>query len=242
MTKDKSPTMSKYNRGEQKTNRKTAKVEKARNRVKKVSARPWTQTPWQVEAAEKFRESDVLVLSGPPGTAKTATAVDLAVREFQSGRVSKIYLVRPAVEAGERLGFLPGGPTEKVYPFLIPVFEFLKLFALDGEQMIKAGVLEVVPIAYAKGRTFSNGVVIFDEAQDCSRKQLRLILSRLGVGSKLIVTGDPDQSDSPEPDNAFQSFCAKLRMGSGEGYFFVRLTTGNILRHPMVARLLEFTE
>jgi len=234
--------MSKYNRSEQKGRRTSAKIEKARNRVKKVSALPWIPTPWQKEAQEKFRDCDVLVLSGPPGTAKTATAVQLAVEEFQKGRVQKIYLVRPAVEAGERLGFLPGGPTEKVYPFLIPIFEFLKMFSLDGEQMIKAGVLEVVPIAYAKGRTFSNGVVIFDEAQDCTRKQLRLILSRLGVGSKIIVTGDPDQSDSPELDNAFKVLCARMKLGDGEGYFHIRLSTGNILRHAMVAKLLEFTE
>lgn len=218
------------------------KLDRARARYQK--ARPvWEPTPWQAEARTAFKECDVLVLAGFPGTAKTACAVWLAVEELVAGRARKIYLLRPSVEAGPSLGFLPGDVLQKLDPYLRPVFEFLTALGMSGPEMIRSGTLEVVAVQHAKGRTFHGGVVILDEAQDCKLGQLKLVFGRLGANSKLIVTGDPNQSDLPDKPNPFQTFVAKASLGSGkpdvDGFKVFRLGESDVLRHEMVPTLIK---
>jgi phosphate starvation-inducible PhoH-like protein len=222
---------------------KEGRLEKARSRARRQAKPAWEPTDFQRAAREAFRDNDILVLSGAPGTSKTATATWLAVNEFLSGRVQRLHLVRPAVEAGERLGFLPGDLAQKLDPFARPVYEFLRALGLDPDGLRKSGTLELVPVGMCKGRTFSGSCVILDEAQDCTRRQLRLVLSRLGANSRMIVTGDPAMSDADEPGpNAFQTFCAKLALNPVDGVRLFTLGETDILRHSLVPDLLRYVD
>jgi phosphate starvation-inducible PhoH-like protein len=236
-------TRPKKDRQDRKAVGKDARLEKARGRLKALKKPHWEPTDWQREAQAAFRQCDVLVLAGFPGTAKTACAVWLAVEEFLAGRSRKLYLLRPNVEAGPSMGHLPGDVLQKLDPYLRPVFEFLSALGLSGHQMIKDRTLEVVAVQHAKGRTFHGGTILLDEAQDCRESQLRLVFSRMGANAKLIVTGDPNQADIPDDPNPFRVFVAKAAMAAGDpaetGFKLFRLGEADVLRHEMVPKLLK---
>ena len=176
---------------------------------------------------------------GPAGTGKTFLAIVMAVRALKEREVSRIVLSRPAVEAGEKLGFLPGDLKEKVDPYLRPLYDALGESLDDATvgKYLERGVIEVVPLAYMRGRTLSDAYVILDEAQNASREQLKMFLTRLGSGSKMIVSGDITQIDLPR---GAQSGLAEVeRLFSGiDGVAIVRLNESDIVRHPLIAKLV----
>jgi phosphate starvation-inducible PhoH-like protein len=176
---------------------------------------------------------------GPAGTGKTFLAIVMAVRALKEREVSRIVLSRPAVEAGEKLGFLPGDLKEKVDPYLRPLYDALGESLDDATvaKYLERGVIEVAPLAYMRGRTLSDAYVILDEAQNASREQLKMFLTRLGSGSKMIVSGDVTQIDLPR---GAQSGLAEVeRLFSGiDGVGIVRLNESDIVRHPLIAKLV----
>jgi phosphate starvation-inducible PhoH-like protein len=176
---------------------------------------------------------------GPAGTGKTFLAIVMAVRALKEREVSRIVLSRPAVEAGEKLGFLPGDLKEKVDPYLRPLYDALGESLDDATvgKYLERGVIEVAPLAYMRGRTLSDAYVILDEAQNASREQLKMFLTRLGSGSKMIVSGDVTQIDLPR---GAQSGLAEVeRIFSGIDHVgIVRLNESDIVRHPLIAKLV----
>lgn len=189
-------------------------------------------------AWQAFQQHDVLFLIGPAGTGKTFLATAFAVKSFLAKECSKIVITRPIVEAGESLGYLPGDFEEKVNPYMMPMYDCMdKLLGREGvhREKVLHGT-EVAPIAYMRGRTFDNSVCIFDEAQNASLKQLKLFLTRFGENSKIIITGDPSQSDLPGPV-ALSEVVRKLSEIVGVG--IVEFKSNSIVRHPMVAQIVE---
>lgn len=155
----------------------------------------FTYSPEQAQIRDAFAESPAILVAGEAGTGKTFLAAALALTELEQGRVNKIYACRPAVEAaGERLGYLPGDGASKIQPYMLPLYEAFKDLGADPDELIKKQFLEIIPLAYLRGRTL-RGVSILDEAQNCTAQQLRLFVTRVGRGAKLLVVGDPDQND-----------------------------------------------
>lgn len=185
-----------------------------------------------------FEQQDVLFLLGPAGTGKTHLATAFAISEIISKRRQRIILTRPIVEAGESLGFLPGTFEEKVNPYMLPLFDCIgKLVGWEGPQRERIDrSLEIAPVAYLRGRTFDHSVCIFDEAQNATVTQLKLFLTRFGENSKIIVTGDPNQSDLKGPV-ALVEIVNKLQSVPGIG--IIEFSNANIVRHPLVATILE---
>lgn len=185
-----------------------------------------------------FQQHDVLFLIGPAGTGKTFLATAFAIKRLLTKECGKIVLTRPIVESGESLGFLPGDFEEKVNPYMMPMYDCMdKLLGKDGplkEKVLHAS--EVAPIAYMRGRTFDNAVCIFDEAQNASLTQLKLFLTRFGENSKIIITGDPNQSDLPGPV-ALSEVIRKLQDIPGIG--IVEFKSNSIVRHPLIGSILE---
>jgi phosphate starvation-inducible PhoH-like protein len=176
---------------------------------------------------------------GPAGTGKTFLAIVMAVRALKEREVSRIVLSRPAVEAGEKLGFLPGDLKEKVDPYLRPLYDALGESLDDATvgKFLERGVIEVAPLAYMRGRTLSDAYVILDEAQNASREQLKMFLTRLGSGSKMIVSGDVTQVDLPRGAHSGLADAERLFNGI-DGVGIVRLTESDIVRHPLIAKLV----
>lgn len=185
-----------------------------------------------------FEQQDVLFLLGPAGTGKTHLATAFAISEIISKRRQRIILTRPIVEAGESLGFLPGTFEEKVNPYMLPLFDCIgKLVGWEGPQREKIDrSLEIAPVAYLRGRTFDHSICIFDEAQNATVTQLKLFLTRFGENSKIIITGDPNQSDLKGPV-ALVEIVSKLQAVPGIG--IIEFSNANIVRHPLVATILE---
>lgn len=176
---------------------------------------------------------------GPAGTGKTFLAIIMAVRALKEREVSRIVLSRPAVEAGEKLGFLPGDLKEKVDPYLRPLYDALGE-ALDDATVgkyLERGVIEVAPLAYMRGRTLSDAYVILDEAQNATREQLKMFLTRLGSGSKMIVSGDVTQIDLPRGARSGLVDVEQLFSGI-DGVGIVRLNETDVVRHPLIAKLV----
>ena len=189
-----------------------------------------------VEAMERH---DLTLALGPAGTGKTFLATVLAVRMLQERRVEKLILTRPAVEAGERLGFLPGDLQQKVDPYLRPLYDALHtlLGAEKVAALLEKGVIEIAPLAYMRGRTLADAFVILDEAQNTTTAQMRMVLTRLGEHSRMVVTGDPTQIDLPAGVTSGLHEASEVLEGI-EGVAICRLTAADVVRHPLVQRLV----
>lgn len=190
-----------------------------------------------------MRKHDLTFAIGPAGTGKTWLAVACACEALETGAVRRLILVRPAVEAGERLGFLPGDLAEKVDPYLRPVYDALYEF-LGAERvarLVERDVIEVAPLAYMRGRSLNEAFVILDEAQNTTIEQMRMFLTRIGFGSCAVVTGDVTQTDLPPRTRSGMKHALAVLRGV-EGISFTRLTSRDVLRHPLVARIVEAYE
>jgi len=214
----------------------TGEEEGIRSRKRTVNAR----SPGQRDYLEALRERDMVFALGPAGSGKTYLAVAWGVSLLLAGKVERIVLSRPAVEAGERLGFLPGDMREKIDPYLRPLYDALHDM-LPAELIAKrmeAGDIEIAPLAFMRGRTLSHCYVILDEAQNTTPMQMRMFLTRLGEGSRMIVTGDPSQTDLPGGQKSGLNDAVDT-LGKIDGIRFVRLTSKDVVRHDLVTRIVE---
>ncbi|MEH7494175.1 PhoH family protein [Neobacillus niacini] len=190
-----------------------------------------------------IRQNDLVFGIGPAGTGKTYLAVVMAVNALKNGLVNKIILTRPAVEAGESLGFLPGDLKEKVDPYLRPLYDALNdiLGAEHTQRLIERGTIEIAPLAYMRGRTLDDAFVILDEAQNTTQAQMKMFLTRLGFGSKMVITGDQTQIDLPKGAKSGLIAAEKILLGVN-GISFVFLEQSDVVRHPLVGRIIEAYE
>ncbi|BCX11829.1 MAG: phosphate starvation protein PhoH [Thermosynechococcus sp.] len=177
---------------------------------------------------------------GPAGTGKTFLATVLAVQALLAGTYERLILTRPAVEAGERLGFLPGDLQQKIDPYLRPLYDALYELVEPEKisNLMERGVIEVAPLAYMRGRTLNNAFVILDEAQNTTPAQMKMVLTRIGFNSCLVVTGDLTQTDLPEHQTSGLSVATKI-LKDVEGIAFCYLTKGDVIRHPLVERIID---
>ena len=182
--------------------------------------------------------NSVVVTLGPAGTGKTYLAIAKAVDALESGRASRIVLSRPAVEAGENLGFLPGDLGEKLAPYLRPLYDALteRLGTKRMRMLLADGAIEVAPVAYMRGRTLNDCFIVIDEAQNCTYGQIKMLLTRLGWRSTMVLTGDPDQTDLLPGLTGLKEIAERLERV--EGISVVRLTQADIVRHPLVGGML----
>ena len=196
---------------------------------------------WQYLKA--IDEHDIVFAIGPAGTGKTFLAVLKAVNALKNRRVSKLVLARPAVEAGEKLGFLPGDMQEKVNPYLRPVYDALdEALGVDqAQKLIARNVIEVVPLAYMRGRTLDDAFIILDEAQNTTPQQMKMFLTRIGQGSRAVITGDITQVDLPVGQTS-GLIEAEERLRGVEGLAFCYLTKIDVVRHPLVQKIIEAYE
>ena len=201
------------------------------------------KTLGQINYANNIRENDVVFGVGPAGTGKTYLAVAMAVNAFKNKEVQKIILARPAVEAGENLGFLPGDLQEKVDPYLRPLYDALfDILGRDAALRLKEKeMIEVVPLAYMRGRTLDNAFIILDEAQNSTREQMKMFLTRLGFGSKAVVTGDVTQIDLPRKKMSGLRDALRILKGV-EGISFSFFDGEDVVRHPLVKRIIKAYE
>lgn len=201
------------------------------------------KTLGQINYANNIRENDVVFGVGPAGTGKTYLAVAMAVNALKNKEVQKIILARPAVEAGENLGFLPGDLQEKVDPYLRPLYD--ALFDILGRdaalRMKEREIIEVVPLAYMRGRTLDNAFIILDEAQNSTREQMKMFLTRLGFGSKAVVTGDVTQIDLPKKKMSGLRDALRI-LKNVEGIKFSFFDGEDVVRHPLVKRIIKAYE
>lgn len=198
------------------------------------------KTVGQQRYVRQIHEHDVVFGVGPAGTGKTYLAMAMGVRAFLEKRVRRIVLTRPAVEAGEKLGFLPGDLAEKVNPYLRPLYDALHdMMDFDKAQaLIQRGTIEVAPLAFMRGRTLSDAFVILDEAQNTTREQMKMFLTRIGNGSKAVVTGDLTQTDLPlHSKSGLQDAVTILSKTAGIGFSY--FTDEDVVRHPLVARIIR---
>lgn len=201
------------------------------------------KTIGQKEYAKSVREHDIVFGVGPAGTGKTYMAVAMAINAFKNKEVEKILLARPAVEAGERLGFLPGDLQEKVDPYLRPLYDALyDILGKDSALRLKEKeAIEVVPLAYMRGRTLDRSFIILDEAQNTTQEQMKMFLTRLGFGSKAVVTGDVTQIDLPRGKRSGLLEAVSVLEGV-EGIEFCFLKDTDVVRHPLVRRIINAYE
>src|SRR5580698_1412098 len=197
----------------------------------------------QREYLRQIRVSDLTFGVGPAGTGKTYLAVASAVEALQSERVRRLVLVRPAVEAGERLGFLPGDLTQKVDPYLRPMYDALyEMLGFDRvARFIERNVIEVAPLAFMRGRSLNDSFIILDEAQNTTVEQMKMFLTRIGFGSKAVVTGDVTQTDLPHGKQSGLSHVINVLRGV-EGVAFTFFDAQDVVRHPLVQRIVKAYE
>lgn len=212
-----------------------------------IRTRKKTIVPRTLAQQHYMREllaNDIIFALGPAGTGKTYLAVAQAVAQLITGSVQRLILSRPAVEAGERLGFLPGDMKEKVDPYLRPLYDALYdcLPAEQVERRIASGEIEIAPIAFMRGRTLADAFVILDEAQNTTPSQMKMFLTRFGQNSRMVVCGDPRQTDLPGGMNASGLNDAVGRLDGVEAISIVRFSAGDVVRHPIVGRIVEAYE
>ncbi len=198
------------------------------------------KTKGQREYVEAIKKHDIVFGMGPAGTGKTYLAMACAVEALKKQEVRRIILTRPAVEAGESLGFLPGNIHEKISPYLRPLYDALydMMEAERIEKYIETGIIEVAPLAYMRGRTLNDAFIVLDEAQNCTAEQMKMFLTRLGFDSKAVITGDMTQSDLPDgkPIGLLQ---AQDILSDIEGIKFIYLTGSDVVRHALVQLIIE---
>jgi phosphate starvation-inducible PhoH-like protein len=196
--------------------------------------------PHQIEYTKAMRECDLTFGIGPAGTGKTYLAVAAAVEALASDAVRRIVLVRPAVEAGERLGFLPGDLTQKIDPYLRPMYDALyEMMGFDKVgRLIERHVIEIAPLAFMRGRTLNESFVILDEAQNTTPEQMKMFLTRIGFGSRAVVTGDITQTDLPRGKESGLKQVARILDGVG-GIAFIHFGAEDVVRHPLVQRIVS---
>ncbi|MBP6112747.1 MAG: PhoH family protein [Sphingobium sp.] len=211
-----------------------------RTRKKTIVPRSATQTRYMEELARK----DVIFALGPAGTGKTYVAVAQAVSQLITGSVDRLILSRPAVEAGERLGFLPGDMKEKVDPYLRPLYDALydTLPAEQVERRIASGEIEIAPLAFMRGRTLANAFIILDEAQNTTKAQMKMFLTRFGEGSRMVVCGDPKQVDLLPMAGGSGLADAVERLEGVDGIAVVHFGVADVVRHPIVGRIVQAYE
>ena len=202
-----------------------------------------SKTVGQKKYVDAIRKNTITFGEGPAGTGKTYLAVAMAVTSFKNKEVDKIILTRPAVEAGEKLGFLPGDLQEKVNPYLRPLYDALQeMFGLETYQkLVEKGAIEVAPLAYMRGRTLNNAFIILDEAQNTTREQMKMFLTRLGEGSKMIINGDLSQVDLP-PDKKSGLKNAMKVLDGVENIAVRKMSQKDVVRHPLVQLIVEAYE
>ena len=198
------------------------------------------RTPRQTQYLSQIQSHDITFGIGPAGTGKTYLAVASAVDAFERGNVKRIVLVRPAVEAGERLGFLPGDMAQKVDPYLRPLYD--ALYDLMGYEKVgkvfERSAIEIAPIAYMRGRTLNDAFIILDEAQNTTPEQMKMFLTRMGFGSRAVVTGDSTQIDLPKGQKNGLDEAAKI-LNNVKGIAFTHFESEDVVRHPLVQRIVN---
>ncbi|CAG1000836.1 PhoH-like protein [Rhodocyclaceae bacterium] len=201
------------------------------------------RTPHQVQYLRQIQEHDITFGIGPAGTGKTYLAVASAVDAFERDQVQRIVLTRPAVEAGERLGFLPGDLTQKVDPYLRPLYDALyDLMGFDKvARMFEKQAIEVAPLAYMRGRTLNHAFIILDEAQNTTPEQMKMFLTRIGIGAKAVVTGDITQVDLPKGQKCGLIEARRI-LADVRGLAFTDFDASDVVRHPLVARIVAAYE
>ncbi|QIL02019.1 PhoH family protein [Sphingomonas sinipercae] len=210
-----------------------------RTRKKTIVPRSPTQTTYM----EALARDDMIFALGPAGTGKTYLAVAQAVSQLITGSVDRLILSRPAVEAGERLGFLPGDMKEKVDPYLRPLYDALydMLPAEQVERRIVSGEIEIAPLAFMRGRTLNDAFIILDEAQNTTPLQMKMFLTRFGMRSRMVICGDPNQVDLPDPGKSGLAD-AVSRLEDVKGIAVVPFTSADVVRHPLVGRIVDAYE
>ena len=210
-----------------------------RTRKKTIVPRSAMQTPYM----EALGRDEMIFGLGPAGTGKTYLAVAQAVSQLITGSVDRLILSRPAVEAGERLGFLPGDMKEKVDPYLRPLYDALydMLPTEQVERRIASGEIEIAPLAFMRGRTLNDAFIILDEAQNTTPLQMKMFLTRFGMRSRMVICGDPHQVDLPDPSKSGLADAVQ-RLEKVKGIAVVRFTSADVVRHPLVGRIVEAYE
>ena len=198
------------------------------------------KTDGQIRYCKTVNNNDVVFCNGPAGTGKTFLAVCFAISALESNLIDKIVLCRPAVEAGENLGFLPGDLKDKVDPYLAPLYDALNILYDEKKlfKLLETKIIEIVPLAYMRGRTLDNSFMILDEAQNSTITQMKMFLTRLGVGSKSIITGDVTQIDLQSKKESGLVHVAKVLRGI-KGIGFANLNQNDVVRHPLVKKIIE---
>lgn len=212
--------------------------------VYNINGRPiYPRSENQCRLVEEFRKNDMVFAVGPAGTGKTYTAIALAVRALKNREIRKIILSRPAVEAGEKLGFLPGDMRDKIDPYLQPLYDALEdmIPITRLKEHMDNNVIQIAPLAFMRGRTLNDAIVILDEAQNTTPQQIKMFLTRMGTNTKMIITGDLTQIDLPQHQNSGLLHAQRILNGV-PGIGFVTLNKKDIVRHKLVTRIVEAYE